>query len=59
MAQQQKRLSARLDAEDDDDEYAGFIPKGPSKEDRWGKARIKHKKIARQIITKRRGTYGK
>ncbi|MBQ4472634.1 MAG: NYN domain-containing protein [Alphaproteobacteria bacterium] len=59
LAQQQKRLSARLDAEDDDDEYAGFIPKGPSKEDRWGKARIKHKKIARQIITKRRGTYGK
>ena len=57
LAQQQKRLSARLDAEDEDDEYGNFVPKGPSKQDRWGKECVKHKRIARQIIKKRRGTY--
>jgi len=57
--QQQKRESARLEAEDEEEEYAGFVPRGPSKEDRWGKKCVAHKKKALRIIAKSRGKYTK
>ena len=58
--QQQKRESARLEAEDEEDEYAGYAPCiKANKEDRWGKKCVAHKKQARRIIAERRGKYAK
>ncbi|MBQ3695982.1 MAG: NYN domain-containing protein [Alphaproteobacteria bacterium] len=57
--QQERRNSARMEAEDEEEAYAGFVPKRPSKEERWGQKRVKHKRLAHKIITKSRGTYGK
>ena len=55
--QREKRTAARLSAQDEEDEYAGFIPRGPSKEERWGQKRKARKKETRKVIAKRRGTY--
>ena len=57
--QQQKKISARLEAEDEDDEYGGYRSAGPSKEERWGKVRVSHKKTAFKIIAKTRRKFQK